>query len=252
MPHSVVTLAIVLRSVPYGEADRVVTLLGKSTGRVSAMARGSRKSQRRFGGGLGLGARGDATLRERPGSAMASLESFDLADARLGLGTDLGRTAHAAYAVELCDRLCAAHQADPALFDWLDEFLGRLTGAGATLARLRVFELGLLKQLGIAPQTEACIACGRLDLADEAARWQPERGGVVCKDCAHHGTWITAVCRRALTRLGRLNLGEAEAAELTREENKGCRDAIAAVLEGHLSRPLRSVEFMAKLGALHQ
>ena len=55
--HLIVTSAIVLRRVAYGEADLVVTLLGLDTGRVSALARAARKSSRRFAGGLepGLG-----------------------------------------------------------------------------------------------------------------------------------------------------------------------------------------------------
>jgi DNA repair protein RecO (recombination protein O) len=59
------TPAIVLRAVNYGEADRVVTLFGRDIGRVSALARSARKSQRRFAGGLGLGAVGVAALRGR-------------------------------------------------------------------------------------------------------------------------------------------------------------------------------------------
>ena len=51
---SLTTDAIVLGAVNYGEADRIVTLLGRGTGRLSALARSARKSQRRFAGGLGL------------------------------------------------------------------------------------------------------------------------------------------------------------------------------------------------------
>ena len=63
------TPAIVLRAVNYGEADRIVTLFGRDTGRLSALARGARKSQRRFAGGLGLcavGVGGAARARRAP------------------------------------------------------------------------------------------------------------------------------------------------------------------------------------------
>ena len=52
MPTSESTRALLLRSVDYGEADRVVTLLTERFGRVAAMARGARRSQKRFGGAL--------------------------------------------------------------------------------------------------------------------------------------------------------------------------------------------------------
>ncbi|MBC8133885.1 MAG: recombination protein O N-terminal domain-containing protein, partial [Deltaproteobacteria bacterium] len=72
------TTAILLRSIDYGESDRVITMLGRSTGCLGAIARGARKSQRRFGGGLGLCSVGDAALRERGGSELLTLERFDV------------------------------------------------------------------------------------------------------------------------------------------------------------------------------
>ena len=98
---SLSTPAIVLRAVNYGEADRIVTLFGRETGRLSALARGARKSQRRFAGGLGLCAVGVASLRERAGADLLTLESFDATAAHVALGTDVARLAHAAYAAEL-------------------------------------------------------------------------------------------------------------------------------------------------------
>lgn len=245
----ITTDAIVLRAVAYGESDRIVTLLGRSTGRVSALARGARKSVKRFSGGLGLGARGAATLRERAGAELMGLEGFDVSEARLGLAGDLGRTAHAAYAVELCDRLCGPRHPEPAVFDWLDDLLGRLEGGAPTAERLRVFELGLLGRLGIGPQLDGCVSCGRDDraLADERVRWHPERGGIVCQECVRQGALLTGETRRALARLGALTLEEAEHVTLDRDLNAGCRQAIQGLLAVHIPGTLKSLEFMEKL-----
>ncbi len=64
----VMTPAVVLRTVDYGEADRVVTLLCREGGKRSALARGARRSSKRFGAGLSLFGVGEATLLERPGA----------------------------------------------------------------------------------------------------------------------------------------------------------------------------------------
>ena len=95
-----------------------------------------------------MGAEGQAALRERAGADLLLLEEFDVQEARLGLAGDLGKTAHAAYALELCDRLCPSRHAEPAVFDWLREFLLRLEAGRASAERLRVFELGLLPAWG--------------------------------------------------------------------------------------------------------
>jgi DNA repair protein RecO (recombination protein O) len=247
MATAITTDAILLRSVAYGESDRVVTLLGRTTGRVSALAKGARKSLKRFGGGLGLGASGQAVLRERGGDLMG-LDGFEVAQARLGLALDLARAAHASYGIELCDRLCGPRHPEPAVYDWLEEFLARVEEGGATLERLRVFELGLLGRLGIGPSFD-CVACGRdqAELGEESTRWQPDRGGVVCRACARSGALLIAESRRALVRLSGLTLREADGVTLDRDLNAGCRQAIRELLAFHIPGPLKSLEFIEKM-----
>ena len=249
MAVAITTDAILLRAVAYGESDRVVTLLGRTTGRVSALARGARKSVKRFGGGLGLGASGQAVLRDRSGSELMGLDSFEVHEARIGLGGDIARTAHASYGIELCDWLCGPRHPEPAVYDWLEEFLARIEHAGATLERLRVFELGLLGRLGIGPSFD-CVACGRgeAELGDEPVRWHPERGGVVCRNCVRAGAVLMPDTRRALVRLGGLSLAEADAVTLDRDLNAGCRQAIGLLLASHIPGPLKSLEFIEKMG----
>jgi DNA repair protein RecO (recombination protein O) len=242
------TIAIVLRTVAYGEADRVVTLLGPMTGRLSALARNARKSVRRFGGGLGMGAEGRAELRERSGSDLLLLEGFDVQEPRLGLAGDMGKTAHAAYALEVCDRLCPPRHAEPAVFDWLQEFLLRLEAGRSSAARLRVFELGLLARLGIGPALDRCAVCGRHDLGEESARWHPEQGGVQCASCTHRGEILTAQIRQALTQLATTSLVDAEGVTLDRDTNVACRRAILGLLRTHIAGPLRSLDFIEKMG----
>jgi len=243
----IVTPAIVLRRVAYAEADLIVTLLGRETGRVSALARGARKSSRRFAGGLGMAASGEARLRDRAGAELMVLESFDARADRAGLATDLAKTAHAAYAIELCDRLCPPRQPEKAVFAWLDEFLARLEAGTATAERLRVFELGLLRGLGIGPSLDRCVVCGRGDLDGEDVRWHPERGGVVCRTCSQRGDLMGGSTRRALERLAGTRLADADGLELDRDVAAGCRRAVLALLREHVHGPLRSLDFIEKM-----
>ncbi|HEX7488511.1 MAG TPA: DNA repair protein RecO, partial [Anaeromyxobacteraceae bacterium] len=66
---------VVLRTVDYGESDRVVTLLTAERGKVSAFARAARASRRRFGGALEHFTLVHAEARERRGAGLLSLES---------------------------------------------------------------------------------------------------------------------------------------------------------------------------------
>ena len=196
-----------------------------------------------------MGAEGQAALRERTGADLLLLEEFDVKEARLGLAGDMGKMAHAAYALELCDRLCPPRHAEPAAFDWLREFLLRTEAGRASAERLRVFELGLLARLGLGPAIDRCALCARSDLGEEHTRWHPDQGGVVCASCARHGDVLSVATRRALARLARMTLADAETATLDREINAGCRRAILGLVRTHISGPLRSLDFIEKMGS---
>jgi DNA repair protein RecO len=171
-------------------------------------------------------------------------------EGRLGLGTDLGRMAHAGYVSELCDKLCAPHQPEVEVFDWLNRFLGHLEAAGASSERLRIYELGLLQRLGLGPAFDSCVACGRFGLADETVRLQPDRGGVLCALCGRKGTQLSPPVRRALFSLSGLDLDQAGELTLDRDINAACRNAIFELLSSHLPGPLKSLEFVEKIGRL--
>jgi DNA repair protein RecO (recombination protein O) len=240
------TSAIVLRAVSYGEADRVVTLFGRTTGRVSALARGARKSQRRFAGGLGLGSVGEISVRERAGAELLTLESFDVTASHGSFGTDVARMAHAAYVAELVSKLCAPRQVELAVFDWLATFLDLLDAEGASAERLRVFELGLLGRLGFGPVVAACAVCGDADAADY--RWDPDRGGAVCAGCGRAGRPLRREVRETLARLAERPLAGAAALALAPDINRACREALLEIVKHHITGPLHSLEFIAKLG----
>jgi DNA repair protein RecO (recombination protein O) len=245
--QAIATPGIVLRRSAYGEADLVVTLLGQHTGRVSALARGARKSTKRFAGGLGMGMAGTASLRDRPGAELMMLESFEVSADRGGLTTDLAKTAHAGYALELCDRLCPSRHPEPKVFAWLETFLSRLDAGQATVERLRVFELGLLRWLGIGPSFDRCIACGRSDLRGEDVRFHADAGGIFCRSCARSGELMSSVTRDVLVQLDRASLADADEVHLAKDVSNHCRETMLSLLRQHIAGPLRSLEFIEKM-----
>ena len=248
------TAAIVLGAVNYADADRIVTLLGRDTGRLSALARAARKSQRRFAGGLGLCSVGTAHLRERPGSELATLERFDVTAGFPNLGADVARMAHAAYAAELVGKLCAPHQVEPAVYDTLLAFLTLLDRDGASAERLRVFEILLLRTLGFGPVVDTCAVCngGRFagrPIDEVGFRWGPDLGGAVCVACARGGRPLSAAGRAAPVRLAETPLAAAATARLAGDVNRECREALLEIVSQHITWPLKSVMFIEKLAA---
>jgi DNA repair protein RecO (recombination protein O) len=242
-----VTPAIVLRTVDYGDADRVVTLFTRDAGKLAALARGARKSVRRFGAGLGLFGVGEAVLLDKPNAELSGLERFDGARGFPALMSDVAKVAHGGYACELVRELIPLRHPEPELFELLIELFTTLELGPARAETLRIFELRLLDTLGLRPQLERCVACDGDELGAPGDVLDVRRGGVVCAACHGHGRPHGVDVRRALVDAQARTLAEAPAWSLPPSVNVGCREALSAILIDHVGRPLKSLEFIAKL-----
>ncbi len=163
-----------------------LTLLCRDLGKLSALARGARRSRRRFGAALELFTVSSVQLRAHR-SELWTLSAAETATSFAHLARDVGALAHASYGTELVRELSPAEQPDPAVFDLLVDLFRALSARGARADVLRAFELSLLAAIGLAPALESCAACGRdagAGALDRGALLDPGRGGAVCAACA--------------------------------------------------------------------
>ncbi len=246
--------AIVLRSVDTGESDRVVTLLTRERGKVSAFARGARASRRRFGGSLEPFTLVAAEARERTASELLALDSVTPIEAFGGIRGDLARIACAGYAAELARELVRDHEPHEELFDLLAAYLAALAAGPARPAALRAFELGALRSAGLSPRLDACARCGAPLPGDRAVRFDPSRGGALCAPCAPlspaSAPFLSPGTVAALVRLGEGGLAAAAEAPLGPAEGREARDALGAFVEHHLGKRLKARTFLDEVGPL--
>jgi DNA repair protein RecO (recombination protein O) len=252
----ILTDAIVLRAVTTGEADRVMTLLTRTLGKVAAVARSAQKSRSRFGGALSAFVVGQATLRERRGSDLMALESFDARADYTGIAADPLRYAHASYATELVRELSAPRHADVAAFELLAELYATVATHAPAADTLRAFELRLLDDLGLRPVLDRCLACGADDeatLDTPGAVLDPALGGLRCFRCAPLARTpgvrpLPAPARHRLLDLADAPLAAAAVlAPLAGEHAARAREALHALYAAHLPSPLRTLEFIQQL-----
>lgn len=254
--------ALVLRAIPYGDADAVVHLLVRGRGRISAFARGARSSRKRFGGALEPFQRVEALLSAREGQELWALREARVVEAHARLREDLHRIAHAGYAAELVHDLTRAGEPADRLFALLDEFFSLLEGAAARSSRLRALELLALEAAGLAPELSACARCGSAVAAGRAA-FDPDAGGLTCESCTarSHSLALSLGARLALAQLQKSGLRGADA-PLSADgsgrpaEPRAFEDACAQAgrplrlfLQHHLGHPLRSAGFLEQVGA---
>ncbi|HEU4385108.1 MAG TPA: DNA repair protein RecO [Anaeromyxobacteraceae bacterium] len=241
--------AVVLRTVDYGESDRVVTLLTAEQGKLGAFARGARASRRRFGGALEPFTLLRVEARERRGAELLSLTSAQVERGFGALRGDLARIACAAYACELARELTRDAEPHPDLFQLLCGYLEALDAAPPAAASLRAFELGALRAAGLAPRLQACARCGQAPEAGTGLRFDPAHGGLLCPRCAPFASpaarHLSAGTARALSLL---DAGGAEGVDLGPGEARESREALTAFIEHHLGRRLQSRRFLDELG----
>jgi DNA repair protein RecO (recombination protein O) len=245
--------AVVLRTVDYGEADRVVTLLSRERGKLVAFARGARASKRRFGGGLEPFTQVTAELAERGGGdAMARLDSVSVDRSFHQIRGELARIGCAAYAVELAGALVRDHEPHAALFDLLVEYLGRLDAGPARPVELRVFELVALEASGFQPRLDGCARCGAAaGVEGRGAAFSPSDGGLLCERCQVGAVGTTRLSADSVEALRRLQAGRfGEGGEgISPPVGRELREALGRFVEQVLGHRLQARRFLDEVAA---
>jgi DNA repair protein RecO (recombination protein O) len=181
VPGPLKTEAIVLRSIRYGEADRILHLYTPDLGRLSAIAKGARRSRSRFGARLEPFFHIRAVLHEGR-SDLLTVTGVDTVAAHAGLREHAATLDAAARACDAVTRLFETPDPHPEVFRLLANELALL---GSDVAHARpgnglAFRLKLLLAAGIVPQLAACAVCGE---TEHLRGFSGAAGGVVCSAC---------------------------------------------------------------------
>lgn len=173
---------IVLRSYPFGEADRVVVILSPNFGKIRAVAKGVRKTKSRFGGRLEPFTHVDLLLYE--GRNLDTITQVSVIEAFPHLRGDLDRVLAAGTMVEAIDAVSQESEASHRYFLLLQRGL-RALEAGATHPDLVVaYLLHVSALVGLAPALETCAECGR---DEHLNKFRLSSGGVICDYCGDGG-----------------------------------------------------------------
>jgi len=208
MAGPVKTEAIVLRSLRYGEADRILRLYTLDRGHVGAIAKGVRRASSRFGGRLEPFFRLRIELHEGRGE-LATVTGAQTLAGHPHLRADARAIDAAARACDAVGRLFDTSEGHPAVYHLLSRALALLDerarersapdadagrGDGAALqkgggeanglagarSRALAFRLKLLLAAGLAPELGACASCGE---REHLVAFSGSAGGVVCGAC---------------------------------------------------------------------
>lgn len=184
----VTTPCLVLQTYRFGDTSKILRLLTRDHGPVSALARGALRPRSRMSGVLEPFVEGVVTLYLKPDRDLHTLSGFDLVRSRQALGSDMARFAGASVLAELVLRL-APSERDDRLYENLREGLDALMSASPDMApgvaAARIWKL--VGVLGFEPSLEHCLSCGSPVQPGEGARFDTHDGGIRCLRCPSAG-----------------------------------------------------------------
>ena len=196
----VVTDALVVRTVAYGESDVVATFLTQEEGKVAAIVRGARKGSRRTAGALEPVHTVRATYEDK-GTELVTLKEASVVRPRTRLLARLERIEAAGTLLRWGRHVFPPKTAEPAAFATIMETLDALDALderdGAPEAELACAGLRLLADVGWGVELARCVKCGRPCPDDASAQLDPGRGGIVCRSCGGARVLVPAAVRRA-------------------------------------------------------
>jgi len=188
-------LAICIRAVDYSETSQVASFFTRATGKISAIAKGSKRPKSAFDGPIEIFSKGQIVFSHAPERGLAVLTEFqqqpgpaakyEMPPAKYELGLYALNCSY--FAAELLNSLTDEYDPHPELFNNFSQFLQDTTEAPdrpTALALLILFQLSLLKQVGLKPILDACTNCKRrYDSHWREAHFTSTANGLLCIDC---------------------------------------------------------------------
>jgi len=237
------TEAIVLRSLRFSEADRILHLYTAHRGRIGAIAKGVRKTKSRFGARLEPLSHVELMLHEGAGE-LQTITGAELLRSHRSSREDQYRLNVGLIGAEAMLRLFGEPEANERAFGALARFLDLLdeTPAAATRPALDPlvlsFQLKLLWVAGYLPHLTSCVECGS---TGELVAFSPRAGGAVC---GVHGAGALRLAAEGIAGIERLlsaPLADAPAAQLSDRARRNALAVVTSSYEEHGGFRLRTL-----------
>jgi DNA repair protein RecO (recombination protein O) len=181
------TEAILLRSLDYGESDRIVTFYTRDYGKLRGIAKGARRSRKRFANALELFCCSEIVFSKKGRDNLALIEESRVYNHFGGIRQDLEKTLMSSHFIELTDQFTLEDKRSEALFLLLHDFLNHLDGGDAAESVLRFFEIRLLTCVGYQPVLDRCVACQAPLNGADVYQFNARAGGIRCSACHRTG-----------------------------------------------------------------
>ncbi|RQD69769.1 MAG: DNA repair protein RecO [Tindallia sp. MSAO_Bac2] len=228
------TQAFVLKSQKYRESDSLLVLYSKQYGKISAVAKGSRKPKSKMLSGVQPFVHAEYLLYK--GKSMYTVNQVEVQHSFYSLREDYNRLTSASYVVELVLAEATEGQGNESVFSLLGNTLTLMCREETNLpSLLRAFELKLMTHAGYSPNFLVCANCGADEKTDRHF-FSSSQGGIVCKEC-HRNIEDSVMVSANLIKLARFylqnNIKSAARIEVPARTNKQLQQLMEGYIRYH-------------------
>jgi len=240
--------AIILRSYPLKEADKIVSFLSRAGGKTRGVAPNARRSVKRFGAGLELLSHVRLRYTEREGQDLARLESCELLESFFDAQASYDAAVAFSHVAEVTEQLLPEHEANDAFFRLILLVIGEMRQTGEIWRPLTYFDLWAANLAGFLPPLDACLRCGSEIEADQAAWFRSTSEGLLCRTCRTDGTsTLTPDSRRMARRMRVEPLPKIPAEGWSKNRAADLRKFLWQEMERHMERRLMTRKQLEEL-----
>jgi DNA repair protein RecO (recombination protein O) len=239
--------SIIMRIKEYGESDILVTFFTPDKGQLKGVAKGARRSRRRFVNALDIFSLVKLEYGLTKEGALYFLHSGKLIDGFPALRSNYATLSKASYMIELTEVLFPPGVADRRMFELLKEVFPLLDEEEQVAILPMIFEAKALALGGFGIHFEKCCKCGRSYAFEGNALFIPEKGGIACLKCQRESARSPLMLPdsvRAFMRIQSESLNQS----IKRDWSDGVVNEIKLVLrlhrEYHLERRLKTSKYI--------
>lgn len=242
------TEAVILQTRDYGESDRLITFYTRVGGKLRGIAKGARRSRKRFVHAFEPCSLVQLTYRER--RSLVWVEACKLLEPHLALRADVDRWGYAALLSEFFLEMVPEGELQDELFLLLREALHQLSADKDPLNAVLLFAFRFLDTMGYLPSLESCSTCGRP--LREATRWwwQMNRGRLLCSE--HRSPYdeylsLDLGTLMLIRQLRQMPMDRVWRLRFSQEKKAGLFHALMDWIRGHIRKELKSLKLLEQV-----
>jgi DNA repair protein RecO (recombination protein O) len=236
---------IVIRSMDYGEGNKIITLFTREIGKAAVIVRGAKKVKSRYSSVAQLFTCGDYLFFRSSG--LGTLNHAEIIESYHQIRDDLDKAAYASYIAELTDRLLGDQEANPYLYDQLQAALQGIADNKDLQIIVHIYEMKIWMQAGYQPELDECVSCRNAagDMAFSAAL-----GGILCSRCRFKDAQAVAMSSGTLKLLrlfARMDIRRLGQIDVKPETKAALKKLMRSYFDTHIGIALKSRNFLDQM-----